>query len=75
MNFITSMALWWFLLSSANIAAPPTLNLLGEITLINNNVIFYTKANCCETLCNFLLITTAALQGLNSHSKTENLVN
>ena len=35
----------------------------------------FTKANCCEKLCNFLLITTAALQGLNSHSKTENSVN
>ena len=37
--------------------------------------LFYTKANCCETLCNFLFITTAALQGLNSDSKTGNLVN
>jgi NADH-ubiquinone oxidoreductase chain 4 len=26
---------WWFLLCSANIAAPPTLNLLGEIRLFN----------------------------------------
>ena len=38
LNFIPSIALWWFLLSSANIAAPPTLNLLGEITLINRIV-------------------------------------
>lgn len=35
LNFIPSIALWWFLLSSANIAAPPTLNLLGEISLLN----------------------------------------
>nr|YP_010238592.1 NADH dehydrogenase subunit 4 [Oestrus ovis]QTE20649.1 NADH dehydrogenase subunit 4 [Oestrus ovis] len=34
--FMPSMTLWWFLLSSANMAAPPTLNLLGEITLINS---------------------------------------
>lgn len=33
-NFIPRMALWWFLLSAGNIAAPPTLNLLGEISLI-----------------------------------------
>lgn len=33
-NFIPSIALWWFLLSAGNIAAPPTLNLLGEISLI-----------------------------------------
>lgn len=35
LNFIPSLTLWWFLLSSANIAAPPTLNLLGEIILLN----------------------------------------
>ena len=32
---IPSMALWWFLIRAANIAAPPTLNLLGEIILIS----------------------------------------
>ena len=30
-----SVALWWFLIRAANIAAPPTLNLLGEIILIS----------------------------------------
>ena len=35
MNFIPSICLWWFLLSSSNIAAPPSLNLLGEISLLN----------------------------------------
>lgn len=38
LNFIPSMTLWWFLLRSANIAAPPTLNLLGEISLLNRIV-------------------------------------
>lgn len=37
-NFIPSMRLWWFLLLSSNIAAPPSLNLLGEISLINRLV-------------------------------------
>nr|YP_010697692.1 NADH dehydrogenase subunit 4 [Hypoderma sinense]WCF76320.1 NADH dehydrogenase subunit 4 [Hypoderma sinense] len=36
LNFMPSMALWWFLLSSSNMAIPPTLNLLGEISLINS---------------------------------------
>nr|WGO57959.1 NADH dehydrogenase subunit 4 [Hemithyrsocera vittata] len=36
MNFMPSMAMWWFLLSSCNMAAPPSLNLLGEISLINS---------------------------------------
>nr|YP_009142424.1 NADH dehydrogenase subunit 4 [Platycnemis foliacea]AKH04361.1 NADH dehydrogenase subunit 4 [Platycnemis foliacea] len=35
MNLMPSMGLWWFLLCSANMAAPPTLNLLGEISLLN----------------------------------------
>lgn len=38
LNFIPSIALWWFLLCSGNIAAPPTLNLLGEISLLNRLV-------------------------------------
>nr|YP_010691298.1 NADH dehydrogenase subunit 4 [Drosophila nebulosa]WBU93948.1 NADH dehydrogenase subunit 4 [Drosophila nebulosa] len=38
LNFMPVMALWWFLLSSANMAAPVTLNLLGEISLLNSIV-------------------------------------
>nr|QXN53079.1 NADH dehydrogenase subunit 4 [Hemerobius simulans] len=38
MNFMPSMTLWWFLLSSSNMAAPPSLNLLGEIFLLNSLV-------------------------------------
>lgn len=34
-NFIPRIRFWWFLLCSRNIAAPPSLNLLGEIILIN----------------------------------------
>lgn len=35
LNFIPRLSLWWFLLCAGNIAAPPTLNLLGEISLLN----------------------------------------
>lgn len=35
LNFIPRISLWWFLLVSRNMAAPPSLNLLGEIILIN----------------------------------------
>nr|WGO58167.1 NADH dehydrogenase subunit 4 [Scalida pyrrhocephala] len=38
MNFMPSMAMWWFLLSACNMAAPPSLNLLGEISLLNSLV-------------------------------------
>lgn len=37
-NFIPSISLWWFLLISSNISAPPSLNLLGEIRLINRMI-------------------------------------
>uniref|UniRef100_UPI0030FEC7E3 NADH dehydrogenase subunit 4 n=1 Tax=Carterocephalus argyrostigma TaxID=1663110 RepID=UPI0030FEC7E3 len=38
MNFMPSLSLWWFLLLSAAMAAPPTMNLMGEINLINSLV-------------------------------------
>nr|YP_009002577.1 NADH dehydrogenase subunit 4 [Cherax preissii]CDL72680.1 NADH dehydrogenase subunit 4 [Cherax preissii] len=34
LSFMPSMGLWWFLLVIGNMAAPPTLNLMGEISLI-----------------------------------------
>nr|YP_009738822.1 NADH dehydrogenase subunit 4 [Coenonympha amaryllis]QIB72593.1 NADH dehydrogenase subunit 4 [Coenonympha amaryllis] len=36
MNFMPSLSLWWFLLLSSNMAAPPSLNLVGELSLINS---------------------------------------
>nr|AMW68105.1 NADH dehydrogenase subunit 4 [Xanthostigma gobicola] len=36
MNFMPSLCFWWFLLSSSNMAAPPSMNLLGEISLLNS---------------------------------------
>nr|WGO58115.1 NADH dehydrogenase subunit 4 [Salganea quinquedentata] len=38
MNFMPSLSMWWFLLSSCNMAAPPSMNLLGEISLLNSMV-------------------------------------
>nr|ANJ70340.1 NADH dehydrogenase subunit 4 [Berosus affinis] len=37
-NILPSLSLWWFLFCSSNMAAPPSLNLLGEIMLINSLV-------------------------------------
>nr|WPN89773.1 NADH dehydrogenase subunit 4 [Sinoscolia sp. 1 GYN-2023a] len=37
-NFMPSLSLWWFLLCSSNMAAPPSLNLLSEIMLINSMI-------------------------------------
>nr|YP_010946305.1 NADH dehydrogenase subunit 4 [Allacta bimaculata]WGO57023.1 NADH dehydrogenase subunit 4 [Allacta bimaculata] len=38
MNFMPSMSMWWFLLCSCNMSAPPSLNLLGEISLLSSLV-------------------------------------
>nr|YP_009003777.1 NADH dehydrogenase subunit 4 [Thitarodes pui]AHH81829.1 NADH dehydrogenase subunit 4 [Thitarodes pui]QEI59705.1 NADH dehydrogenase subunit 4 [Thitarodes pui] len=38
MSFMPSMSMWWFMLSSSNMAAPPSMNLLGEISLINSMI-------------------------------------
>nr|YP_010625486.1 NADH dehydrogenase subunit 4 [Notonecta triguttata]WBG94116.1 NADH dehydrogenase subunit 4 [Notonecta triguttata] len=37
-TFMPSMSLFWFLMSANNMACPPSLNLLGEIMLINSLV-------------------------------------
>ena len=34
--FIPRISIWWFLLRTCNMAAPPSLNLLGEIRLLNS---------------------------------------
>nr|YP_009441729.1 NADH dehydrogenase subunit 4 [Anatis ocellata]AOY39274.1 NADH dehydrogenase subunit 4 [Anatis ocellata] len=39
-NLIPFMSLWWFLLVISNMAAPPSLNLLGEILLINSLIMY-----------------------------------
>nr|YP_010996565.1 NADH dehydrogenase subunit 4 [Dasyhippus peipingensis]WPE03601.1 NADH dehydrogenase subunit 4 [Dasyhippus peipingensis] len=41
-NFMPSMALWWFLFSSSNMAAPPSLNLVGELSLLNSIISWST---------------------------------
>ena len=43
-NLVPSLSLWWFLLVSSNMAAPPSLNLIGEIILINS-VLFFDVLN------------------------------
>nr|WGU49405.1 NADH dehydrogenase subunit 4 [Cylas formicarius]WGU49418.1 NADH dehydrogenase subunit 4 [Cylas formicarius]WGU49431.1 NADH dehydrogenase subunit 4 [Cylas formicarius]WGU49444.1 NADH dehydrogenase subunit 4 [Cylas formicarius]WGU49457.1 NADH dehydrogenase subunit 4 [Cylas formicarius] len=40
LNIMPSLSLWMFLLCSSNMAAPPSMNLLGEIFLINSLVSF-----------------------------------
>nr|AKR06305.1 NADH dehydrogenase subunit 4 [Tenebrio molitor]UAJ48191.1 NADH dehydrogenase subunit 4 [Tenebrio molitor] len=43
-NLVPSLSFFWFLLVSCNMAAPPSLNLLGEIMLINS-ILSFSKFN------------------------------
>nr|URX54378.1 NADH dehydrogenase subunit 4 [Calcaritermes brevicollis] len=38
LGLMPSMSFWWFMLSACNMAAPPSLNLLGELSLLNSLV-------------------------------------
>nr|ATN23486.1 NADH dehydrogenase subunit 4 [Bruchus sp. EMHAU-15071302] len=52
-SIMPSLSFWWFMLSSSNMAAPPSLNLLGEILLINSLVSFSTLSMIFLILLSF----------------------
>nr|YP_010926814.1 NADH dehydrogenase subunit 4 [Procletes levicarina]WKF54321.1 NADH dehydrogenase subunit 4 [Procletes levicarina] len=70
LNFMPSMALWWFLLSAGNMAAPPTLNLLGEISLILS-VVSWSKISMLAVglLSFFSAAYTLYMFSLSQHGK------
>jgi len=70
LNFIPRIALWWFLLCSGNIAAPPTLNLLGEIRLLNSIVRWSWVTILCLSLLSFFRAAyTLYLYSYSQHGK------
>nr|UPX88507.1 NADH dehydrogenase subunit 4 [Tachina fera] len=70
LNFMPSMALWWFLLCSANMAAPPALNLLGEISLINSIVMWsWVSMLMLSFLSFFSAAYTLYLYSYSQHGK------
>nr|YP_010443305.1 NADH dehydrogenase subunit 4 [Apogonia splendida]UTE83833.1 NADH dehydrogenase subunit 4 [Apogonia splendida] len=54
LNLMPSMSLWWFLFSCCNMAAPPSLNLLGEIMLINSLMSWSSLCAIFMSLMSFL---------------------
>nr|QAX91396.1 NADH dehydrogenase subunit 4 [Parastacus brasiliensis] len=50
LNLMPNLGMWWFLLSVGNMAAPPTLNLLGEISLILS-VVSWNKLSMLSIGC------------------------
>nr|YP_009229604.1 NADH dehydrogenase subunit 4 [Pteronarcella badia]ALT66161.1 NADH dehydrogenase subunit 4 [Pteronarcella badia] len=70
MNFMPSMTLWWFLLSSCNMAAPPSLNLLSEISLLNSMVGWtWTTMLMLSFLSFFSAAYTLYLYSYSQHGK------
>nr|QOV03274.1 NADH dehydrogenase subunit 4 [Hydrellia maura] len=70
LNFMPSMTLWWFLLSSANMAAPPSLNLLGEISLLNSIVSWSWVSMLSLSLISFFSAAyTLYLYAYSQHGK------
>nr|QEH58847.1 NADH dehydrogenase subunit 4 [Caroperla siveci] len=70
MNFMPSMTLWWFLLSSCNMAAPPSLNLLSEISLLNSLVSWgWTTMVMLSFLSFFSAAYTLYLYSYSQHGK------
>nr|YP_010704181.1 NADH dehydrogenase subunit 4 [Julodis variolaris]WCO87687.1 NADH dehydrogenase subunit 4 [Julodis variolaris] len=69
-NLMPSMSLWWFLLCSSNMAAPPSLNLAGEIMLINSLV---SWSFFCMIMLSFISFFSAAyslhLYSYSQHGK------
>nr|YP_009231563.1 NADH dehydrogenase subunit 4 [Dixella aestivalis]ALZ48584.1 NADH dehydrogenase subunit 4 [Dixella aestivalis] len=70
LNFMPSLTLWWFLLASANMAAPPTLNLLGEIGLLNSIVSWSWVSMIMLSLLSFFSAAyTLYLYSYSQHGK------
>lgn len=51
--FFPRITIWWFLLCSRNMAAPPSINLLGEIGLINRVLVWSKSLVCILILISF----------------------
>uniref|UniRef100_A0AB38ZFZ3 NADH-ubiquinone oxidoreductase chain 4 n=1 Tax=Bactrocera cinnabaria TaxID=3138142 RepID=A0AB38ZFZ3_9MUSC len=70
LNFMPSMTLWWFLLSACNMAAPPSLNLLGEISLLNSIVSWSWVTMIALSLLSFFSAAyTLYLYAYSQHGK------
>nr|QNE85759.1 NADH dehydrogenase subunit 4 [Helina impuncta] len=71
LNFMPSMSLWWFLLCSVNMAAPPSMNLLGEIFLINSIVSWSWFSMLLLFLISFFSVAyTLYLYAYSQHGKS-----
>nr|QLY90209.1 NADH dehydrogenase subunit 4 [Hydraena gracilis] len=66
-NIMPSMSLWWFLFSICNMSAPPSLNLLGEVMLINSLMSW----SVLSMIMLFLILFFSAVYSLYLYSYTQ----
>lgn len=70
LNFMPRMGLWWFLLRIGNMAAPPTLNLLGEVQLIIRIISWSWWASLGVGLLSFFSVSyTLYMYSMSQHGK------
>nr|AVW86186.1 NADH dehydrogenase subunit 4 [Eulepethus nanhaiensis] len=54
LSLFPALSLWWFILSITNMAAPPTLNLFGEISLVISIIPMSSYSMLLLAICSFL---------------------
>ncbi|BFM98437.1 NADH dehydrogenase subunit 4 (mitochondrion) [Sergentomyia squamirostris] len=70
LSLMPSLTLWWFMLSAMNMAAPPSLNLLSEISLLNSIVMWSTMSMLMLFFISFLgAAYTLYLYAYSQHGK------
>nr|AUR43934.1 NADH dehydrogenase subunit 4 [Palaemon modestus] len=70
LSFMPTLCLWWFALSVGNMAAPPTLNLLGEVSLIVGVISWSSWSGLGVVFLSFLSAAyTLYLFSLSQHGK------
>nr|WRO44905.1 NADH dehydrogenase subunit 4 [Themus sp. 'cayipennis'] len=73
-NYMPNMTFWWFLFCSSNMAAPPSLNLLGEIMIINSMITWSLNLAIIIMLVSFFSASYSLyLYSFSQHGKSSSM--
>nr|WRO44736.1 NADH dehydrogenase subunit 4 [Falsopodabrus tridentatus] len=74
-NYMPNLTFWWFLFCSSNMAAPPSLNLLGEIMIINSLIWWNMNLVIIIMLVSFFSASYSLyLYSFSQHGKSSNMI-
>nr|URP31075.1 NADH dehydrogenase subunit 4 [Syllis sp. JYC-2022] len=62
-----TMTMWWFLMIAGNMAAPPFMNLIGEMVLISSAAAFSTYSPPILVMCSFFTACYSMILYTNMH--------